>query len=290
MHPSLLEKLGLTVRQTSSGTEAELEPTGSPLFNPLARRALDKVTFSVLNDRLVVKAPPELVGTQPLSLAAVSKQADLEQLLSNSLSEHLFHLQRRSGELQTLGLSPAVDPETLQLTATLSAGAWTFQLQADKRGNFRVGEAARDGQTVEGPGPHVFELSEFRESQALADYLIALYSEQEAAAPPVASPAPAAPLLTFGDLVSRFGGRAVVPPRSPVEVLVEVRVGKERYRFAAARLSGTTFRGMLAGQKGKLWAERFALESFQGVAALVAKLLKVSPSDVELTSPGEDGA
>ena len=80
-----------------------------------------------------------------------------------------------------------------------------------------------------------------------------------------------------------FSGRAQVPQRSAFEVLVELRIGTDRYRFAAARVVGRTFRGLLAGSGGnKVWADRFELDTFPGVEALVAKLLDVPMERVEV--------
>ena len=42
---------------------------------------------------------------------------------------------------------------------------------------------------------------------------------------------------------------------------------------------------MPAGTKGKVWSDRFELESFPGVVALVANLLKVPASAVQIVSP-----
>ena len=57
-------------------------------------------------------------------------------------------------------------------------------------------------------------------------------------------------------------------------------------RFAAARVVGRTFRGLLAGGQGKVWAERFDLGEFPGVVPLVARLLRVPATAVKvLRSP-----
>jgi len=63
---------------------------------------------------------------------------------------------------------------------------------------------------------------------------------------------------------------------------MELQVQGKTYRFAATRVAGRTFRGLLAGAQGKLWAERFELEDFPGVVRLVADLLKVSPRSVKV--------
>ncbi len=61
-----------------------------------------------------------------------------------------------------------------------------------------------------------------------------------------------------------------------------LEVGGRPYRFAAARVAGRTFRGLLAGAQGKVWAERFELDDFPGVVPLVADLLKVPAQAVKL--------
>jgi hypothetical protein len=59
----------------------------------------------------------------------------------------------------------------------------------------------------------------------------------------------------------------------------------EIYRFAAARVQGRTFRGLLAGTKGKVWAERFELDGFPGIVQLVADLFQVPSEAVQLLGP-----
>ena len=79
--------------------------------------------------------------------------------------------------------------------------------------------------------------------------------------------------------------QALVPPRSSLEVLVQLTVNGEPYRFAAVRQAGRTFRGLLAGAKGKVWSERFELDDFPGVVRLVAGLLQVPPEAVKAVGP-----
>jgi hypothetical protein len=77
-------------------------------------------------------------------------------------------------------------------------------------------------------------------------------------------------------------GDAVLAPMSALELVADLQVGNERLRFAAARVQGRVFRGLLAGPSGKIWAERFELDDFPGVRALVAELLQVPLEDVEV--------
>lgn len=57
-------------------------------------------------------------------------------------------------------------------------------------------------------------------------------------------------------------------------------------RFAAARVQGRTFRGLLAGPSGKLWAGRFdSWTASPEFVVLVAQVLKVSSDEVEVLAP-----
>jgi len=279
-----LEKLGLTVRENGPSTEAQLELASSQLINPLTRSFIQQVQFRVSDDKLIVTHPPELVGTQPLSINELTSPVEIENKLVESLNEHIYHLQRRSSELQTLGLSPHVEPETLHLAAEVKGDEYSFVIGSDRRGNFRVITARRGDTDLSVAQSHAFELSEFQQLPALVHYLSALFGDVRArgSRPTVSSQ----PLLSFGELHKAFGDRALLPPRTALEVLVEVRVNGDTFRFAAARVHGRTFRGLLAGDKGKLWAERFELETFPGLQALVGQVLNVPPGSVEILGPG----
>jgi hypothetical protein len=279
-----LEKLGLTATQKGQTLEARLEFSSSQLLNPLTRRFIDEVRLTVVGDRLIVIEPPELVGTPPLTINELGNATDIETRLVNGLNEHIYHLQRRSAELQTLGLTPHVDPETLQLSSTVTAGDYVFLISSDKRGNFRVASASRGELELTVSASQAFELSEFRQPGALADYLLALFGDVPARTP--AAPAGAPSLVRFGELARAFGDAALLPPRTALELLVEVRVDGEPYRFAAARVHGRTFRGLLAGAKGKVWAERFDVDQFEGVQALVSRVLSVPTERVQLVGQG----
>jgi hypothetical protein len=222
-----------------------------------------------------------VVGLPPVLVNAVADAADIESLVSDSFNEAIFHLQRRSSELQVLGLNPEVSPETLELSAERVEGDLTFTLQSDRLGNFRVARAVRAGEELPGAGSQSFELSEFRERAALAGYLGALFGEV-----PRTEVAPAGSgLVRFSELVKAFGPTAVVPPSSSVELLALLEVEGRPYRFAAARVAGRTFRGLLAGGQGKVWAGRFELKDFPGVVRLVADLLGVPPEAVKRIGP-----
>ncbi|MFP2927068.1 hypothetical protein ACLESO_18070 [Pyxidicoccus sp. 3LG] len=282
MDTGRLEGLGLQVREDAAGTEAVLDLESSPLVNPVTRGFIPEVTFQVMGDRLIPISPAAVVGLAPILVGALSDVADIEALLSDAFNEHIFHVQRRSAELQVLGLTPRVDPDTLELSTVVQDGDLSVTLVADRLGNFRVARVTRGGEDVANGSGHTLELSEFRERAALTGYLSALFGE------PAARPQPApvgAGLVRFGDIVEKFGAEALVPPRSGLELLAQLQVQGRPYRFAAARVAGRTFRGLLAGAKGKVWAGRFELDEFPGIVRMVADLLKVPPEAVRLVGP-----
>lgn len=291
MNVDRLEQLGLNI----SGSEQEPQATAElllPLINPLTRSFIDRVTFTVREGRLWPHSPPELVGLAPLAVAGVERFADLEAQLHTAYDDAILHMQRRSAELQALGFEPQVDPSSLQLTSTIAAHDVEIRVGADKQGQFRVLQALRKGERLPLPPDLRFELSEFREGTALSAYLEELVTDaaspaRASAVRPAAEGAPAktqvmVKALTLGDLFEQFGAEAVVPQKTPVEVVVDLRVGDEKFRFAASRVAGRTFRGLLAGPRGKVWADRFELEEFPGVRTLVASELNVPQEQVEL--------
>ncbi|TQF12400.1 hypothetical protein FJV41_29345 [Myxococcus llanfairpwllgwyngyllgogerychwyrndrobwllllantysiliogogogochensis] len=282
MDTARLEGLGLQVREDVAGIEAVLDLESSPLVNPVTKAFIAEVTFQVMGDRLIPISPAAVVGLAPILVGALSDVADIEALLSDAFNEHIFHVQRRSAELQVLGLVPRVDQDTLELTTEVVEGDLSVLLAADRLGNFRIARAQRDAGEVSGGAGHTLELSEFRERAALTGYLAALLGEP--ASRPQPSPAGAG-LVRFSDIVEKFGAESLVPPRSSLELLAQLQVEGRPYRFAAARVAGRTFRGLLAGAQGKVWAGRFELDEFPGIVRMVAALLKVRPEAVRLVGP-----
>ena len=285
MDTSRLEQLGLRVDQGPSGTLATLElgPTAR-LENPVTRQPISQVTFLLAGERLVPAAPPAVLGLPPLLVSSLGTRADLTVLFGNTFDEYLFHIDRRSAQLQAMGLQPSLDPETLELSTELEAGTLSLSLVSDRQGQFRVSRVKREGREVGGLPNYRFELFDFRDRASLASYLGALVDER--LAQPQAAPTAGMPgLVRYEELARAFGPQAVAPPRSAVELLVQLRVNGELYRFAAARVQGRTFRGLLAGAKGKVWAERFELDSFPGIIQLAASLFQVPAESVQLLGP-----
>lgn len=279
MDTARLRQLGLEWK--GGGASLTLK---EPLSNPVAPRSVERVEFRVEGERLVPTSPAEVVGLRPIALGSVKESAELEAELADAFNEHLFHVQRRSAELRALGLSPEVNPESLELSARVSGNGLVVTLVADRQGNFRVARAERGAQgvpvTLAQTQP--FELSEFQERGALLGYLTALVGEQGTAGERPQEEG----VVRFSEILRAFGEGALAPPRSNLELLVLLEVEGRPYRFAAARVAGRTFRGLLAGAQGKVWAERFELDEFPGVVPLVAGLLKVSPEAVKLVGAG----
>src|SRR5947209_6114599 len=97
-----LKQIGLVVRETDYGVEADLDLSPAPLTNPLSHEAIERVTFTVVGERLIAIDPPELVGLQPLLATGVSRTDQLVDQVNNAFNDHIAHLQRRSSELQAL--------------------------------------------------------------------------------------------------------------------------------------------------------------------------------------------
>lgn len=285
MDRAFLEELGLTVREAEDGVvEADLELNSGQCVNPLTRKFINRATFTVIGERLIVVDPPELLGAPPVQLAHLTRGTALEDLLVKTLNDSIFQLQRRSAELSALGISPNVDPTSLRLSAELTAGDYVFTIGTDRVGNFRVVRALRGESDLTVSSVESFELSEFREKVALENWLLALFGETPARPPPPVDPVPEGMegKVNYGLLVEAFGKLAQVPPRTSIEVMVELKIKGEPYRFAAARIEGTLFRGLLAGTQGKVWAERFELRDFPGVKNLVSKVMGVGVDSVEV--------
>ena len=286
MDRAFLEGLGLKVTETDGVVEAELELNSGLALNPLTRHVISTVDFTVMGDRLLYVGPPEFVGAQPINLAFLTDTSKLEDLVIQTLNDHLYQLERRTNELSALGIGAKVDPASLQLSAELERGPFRFTLGASRTGQFRVSRCVNDGTELSLGAPAVFELSEFRDRAALEDFLYAMFGDVAGSpSPPPRTPAEALPQadvsISMKTIFQAFGD-ATVPPRSTMEFFAELRVGGETLRFAAARLQGRTFRGLLAGPAGKIWAERFEIDEFPGVRGLVSELVGVPIEDIEV--------
>jgi hypothetical protein len=245
--------------------------------------------FALAEERLIPLEPAELVGLPPLSLEGVRSRSELEQQLAGAFHTHLVTLQRRSAELRALGFAPQVDPETLELAARVDDPPFRFLLAGDKRGQLRVAEVSREGGASVADVGAPFDLSEFPNRAGLVAHLRALVG------PPaleVQAEEPTAQLLRpvdYRELLEHFGEAAWIPAAAAIDVVVTLRARGTAYRFAATRVRERTFRALLAGPGGKLWADQFELDAFPGVPAVVAEALGIAVSEVEMVVSWEEG-
>jgi hypothetical protein len=271
-----LAQLGLTVDEAGGGLEAVLD-LDRAVVNPLTKAVRPAVTFALAEDRLIPVEPPELVGLPPLPVAEIADRAELEAQLRAAFDEHLSGLDRRMAELDALGISTHVDPESLEIQGEVELGPLRFVLGGDKRGHLQIDQIYRDGTLVGSEVGPPFDPTGFGGREALGIWL------RGQAGTPMEPQTPAG--VGFGELVQRFGAAARVPPRSGLEVIVDFRVRGERYRFVAARVRGRLFRALLAGPDGKKWGDHFALEDFAGVEDVAVRVLGVEPKEIEWLGP-----
>jgi hypothetical protein len=281
-----LTDLGLGVTEGGTGLEAVLQ-LGTPLLNPLAGRPIAAGVFALAEESLIPLEPPELVGLPALSLQGVRSRSELEQQLAGAFQTHLVTLQRRSAELRTLGFSAQVDPETLELIARGEDPPFRFVLAGDKRGLVRVAEASREGFPSATDVGEPFDLSEFPNRAGLLAHLRAVVGPQESI--PATAPQPMAPRpLEYRELLEHFGSTAWVPAAVVIDVVVTLRARGVSYRFAATRVGGRSFRALLAGPEGKVWADQFELDAFPGVLAIAASALGINAAEVEMVGAWEE--
>lgn len=280
--PTALQGLGLTVRETDGGLRVELPLGAGALLHPVSGGAIEQVTFAVDGRALIPVGPSALCGLGAFAIPEIADAEALADQVRERFGRQLSLLGQLAGQLDALGLVGEVDPDTLTLSAKVQAAPFTFQLQADRDGRLRVVRAMKDEAPVRLQQDAVFGLDGFGDRATLGHYLTGLLDGANAEAPSQV------PVVRYGELQAAFGAAALVPPSTPLELLVELSVEGRRYRFAAGRVMGRTFRGLLAGRRGKLWAERFELDDFPGVAALAADVLGVPLDAVTILGGAEE--
>jgi hypothetical protein len=145
MDTARIEGLGLRVEQSPDGVLATLEMEGAALTNPATEQPIPVITFRAEWDRLIPSAPPAVVGLTPILLSSVASREDISAILASTFDDYLFHIERRSAQLHSMGLHPKLDPESLVLSTDLEAGPLSLTLEADRHGHFHVSRVQRDG-------------------------------------------------------------------------------------------------------------------------------------------------
>ena len=277
-----LAQLGLAVEESADGPRVHLDLGQRPLTHPLTRAPIATVTFSVHEGQLASVAPAPLRGLVQVGLQTLAGAGALATTVREAFARYVARLERASAQLQALGLEAEVDATTLELKAQVAAAPWSFTVVQDIEGRFHLVAAWHSGQAVEVQGRPSFTLEDFGDRGTLSGYLAELVGAG------AGETRAEVPLVRYGELEQAFGAGALVPPHSPLELVVELEVGSRRYRFAAARVAGRTFRGLLAGSRGKLWAERFTLDDFPGVVPLLAQVLGVPQESVRVAGSTEE--
>ena len=271
MEAERLAQLGLTVQEGAAGLEVVLQLQRA-VVNPLTRRPVPAVTLALAEELLIPVDPPELVGLPPLAVDTLTEAPELEARAPGRLRRARLPGSRRwpPGSRRS-GSSPASTRAPWRSTPRRRSVDYRVILGADKQGKLRILEVHRAGRAppLRG-GRAVRPSSEFRDGNALQAHLLALLGD--AAAPRTG--------IGYGELAERFGPAARVPATSALELVSDFSVRGERYRFVAARVRGRTFRGLLAGPDGKMWAEHFELEDFPGVADVACRALGIAPGEI----------
>src|SRR6476659_9478342 len=100
-----LAELGFTIE--GEGEEARvLVELMTPMLNPLTRHFIDKAAFRLKEGRLAPTEPPALVGLSPQHINGLERFSDFESQLRSEFDRSILQMQRRSAELQALGVQP----------------------------------------------------------------------------------------------------------------------------------------------------------------------------------------
>lgn len=286
-----LAALAIPVRLGSDRETLEGELAFAGLRHPSTGQAIAKARFAVEgHDRLRFLDPP-LAALAPVSFFDAERAAALELQVAGALQKRAAALQGISARLRALRLDSAVEPERLAVRAVVRATTHAFEILGEPEG-VRVSRVAPVGGTPYEVDPSFprLRLEEYPSLIDLETFLVHSLDSMRRRAEPEPRPAPAAapsapvprafePMppprnsVTVKALEAAFGGDAVLAPSAPVELFAEFEHGGTRYRFAAARESGTTFRGRLIGPRGDAWADRFDLASFPGIRQVVGAVL-----------------
>lgn len=263
--------------------------------NPVSGLPIAKARFQVEgHDHLRFVEPP-LSALPPIPFFDAEKLLYVEERVAQALQKRLAVLEGLVKQLRALKCACSTDPEQLVVVATVDTIGYRFELLARPESVSIRRVLPTHGKPF--PVPETFpplKLEEFEHSADLEVHLTSLLPQLEQAAKSAPRPQtgqlPAitdrglvvvAPKgLTVG-LLQRFGGKASFAPNATLEVQQEFELNGARFRFVASSAGETLFRGRLLGPKGELWNEKFDLQHFPGISALVSSALGVT------AAPGE---
>src|SRR5215472_12595772 len=178
MEAERLARLGLTVQEGAAGPEVVL-PLQRSVVNPLTRKAMPTVTLALAEELLIPVDPPELVGLPPLAVDSVTEAPELEERLLAGFDAHVAQLQSMASTLEALGLSPCVEPGSLEVRAEAEVGGLRILLCGDKQGRFRIKEVRRAGLLLRSEVGAPFLPGQFADSAAFQAHLSSLVCDFE---------------------------------------------------------------------------------------------------------------
>lgn len=298
-----LSALAIPVRLAADRETLEGELLFSGVLrHPATGQVLQRARFQVQGHDMLHFADAPLSALAPVSFYDCERVSLLEQRIGEALQRRVRQLQDQATRLRTLGFEVAVDIERLAARVVAKTPTHAFELLGGAEG-IRVARVAPvGGRPFDVPPTFPPLRPEDHESRTDVEvWLAQRVPEMEQASRDATRPAPAPAgtavasraeamppprnALTLGQLVRAFGEAGVVGPSAPVEVVQEYQFGGTRYRFAAVRDVGTSFKARLIGPAGDVWSDRFDLANFPGTASLVAAALGVQGSSVSSAEP-----
>jgi hypothetical protein len=241
---------------------------------------------------------PPLAALGAVSFYEHERLPSLEQAVANALAQRNAALQLIASRFRSLRLEASVDPDRLAVRSVVKTPTHAFEVLGDPE-TIRVSRVAPVGGVPFEVSPEFppLDLGRFGPGDLerfLAGSVDAMGSAPRDARTPVpparaggavvATPPPRN-ALTLASLARAFGHDAVLAPNAMVELIEEFQHGGTRYRFVAARDTGTHFKGRLIGPNGDVWSDRFDLANFPGAHKVVALALGATEAEDPVTVP-----
>jgi len=298
-----LSSLAIPVRLAADRETLEGELLFSGVLrHPATGQVLQRARFQVQGHDLLHFADAPLAALPPVSFYDCERVSILEQRIGEALQRRVRQLQDQATRLRTLGFEVAVDIERLAARVVAKTPTHAFELLGGAEGIRVTRVAPVGGRPFDVPPTFPPVRPEDHESRTdvevwLAQRIPEMEQASREAARPALTPSgsaaasrveampPPRNALTLGQLVRAFGEAGVLAPSAPVEVVQEFQFAGTRYRFAALRDVGTSFKARLIGPAGDVWSDRFDVANFPGTASLVAAALGVQGSSVSAAEP-----
>lgn len=295
-----LSALGIPVRLGADREtlEGDLVFSGR-VMHPATGQPIARARFVVEgHDHLRLLDPP-LSALGSVSFGEHARPDALEQAIATAITRRSVALQDVAARMRALRLETGLDADRFAARALVKTATHAFEILGGLDG-VRVARVAPVGGTpFDAPADlPPLELADFESRADLERFLtdaVTRMKPPDGPRPPAAArgaalevtPAPRN-ALTLAALAQVFGNDAILAPNAMVELIREFQYGGTRYRFVAARETGTSFKGRLIGPGGDVWAEKFELADFPGTRKVVASALGASDEAEPL--PGVEAA